>query len=178
MAVLTRTRNPCQLARAIYLAPELVPHTLLSASEPENVGTKLGIETVDPSYFFTEGRWLEHRRGLGLPDTPYPDGQSPSENPFENLDGLPKGTVGAVALDIRGCIASVTSTGGMTNKMVGRIGDTPHIGAGPWAEEWTETRWFRKLLKKITRKSIHQAVGISCTGDGDVCTSNFGFPPR
>jgi L-asparaginase / beta-aspartyl-peptidase len=168
LTLLTHTRNPSQLARALYLAPDLAPHTMLSGPEAESVGERLGIKSVDPSYYFTEHRWREHRRGLGLPEEPFPEGRVPSGTPFDNLDKFPTGTVGAVALDIRGCIASVTSTGGRTNKMVGRIGDTPQMGTGFWAEEWKDTSWFRKLLKKVMRSSTTKAVGLSGTGDGDV----------
>lgn len=169
LALLTRTKNPSQLARAIYLSPETVPHAMLGGDEAERVGKKLSIEQVDPSYFFTEKRWKEHRRGLGLPDGPYPPGQTPSKGePRERLDQMPTGTVGAVALDCRGCIASVTSTGGRTNKMVGRIGDTPQMGCGFWAEEWKEHRTFKKILNKLRGRRQRRAIGVSGTGDGDV----------
>ena len=125
LTLLTRARNPIKLARALYLAHDSTPHTLLSGSAAEHLGKKLGEELTEPAYFFTLRRWREHRRGLGLPDHPFPpdvpivdDGEK-GEDP---LDLLPKGTVGAVALDERGCIAVATSTGGLTNKFPGRIG--------------------------------------------------------
>ena len=70
--------------------------------------------------------------------------------------------MGAVALDIRGCIAVLTSTGGRTNKLVGRIGDTPHMGSGFWAEEWksTSNTWFRVLLDKFCRGHKPTSMGI------------------
>jgi len=168
LALLTRTRNPSQLTRALYLSPETIPHAMLSGHEAESIGEGLGIERVDPSYFFTEQRWKEHRRGLGFPDEPYPPGQTPSKDePWESLDQMPTGTVGAVALDCRGCIASVTSTGGRTNKMVGRIGDTPQMGSGFWAEEWKENRFVKKVLNKLRGRHQTRAIGVSGTGDGD-----------
>jgi beta-aspartyl-peptidase (threonine type) len=191
LTLLANTRNPSQLARALYLAPDCAPHTMLSGSTAEDVGKGLGIEPIDPSYYFTERRWREHRRGLGLPEEPYPDGRAPSDTSFDNIDEPRTGTVGAVALDVRGCIASVTSTGGLNNKMVGRIGDTPQIGAGFWAEEWKEAGWFRKLLNRVTRHSATKSIGISGTGNGDVrvppcmelvflpmrwCSISFGLP--
>jgi len=109
---------------------------------------------VDPSYFFTEHRWREHRRGLGLPEEPLPLPTNDGDL-YNTSDCYPTGTVGAVALDMRGNIAAVTSTGGKTNKLVGRIGDTPIFGAGFWAEEWTEVG------------GSPCAVGVSGTGDGD-----------
>ncbi|KAF9451273.1 asparaginase [Macrolepiota fuliginosa MF-IS2] len=163
--LLTKARNPSQLIRALYLAPDRVPHPLVSGSTAEEIAASLGETLVDPSYFFTERRWREHREGLGLPEEPLP--YPPDGNDTRTLDQLPKGTVGAVALDIRGCIATLTSTGGRTNKLVGRIGDTPHMGSGFWAEEWkpSNSTWLQKFVNMITRRPM--ALGVSGTGDGD-----------
>ncbi|TDL24178.1 asparaginase [Rickenella mellea] len=168
LTLLTRMRNPSQAARALYLSPTEAPHTMLSGPVAENLAADTGEQLVDPSYFFTESRWLEHRRGLGLPAEPYPPGQKPSDDgPSVLLDLTPTGTVGAVALDKNGCIASVTSTGGRTNKLVGRIGDTPQMSAGFWAEEWPVEGWWTRTFRKLTRRSSRRAVGVSGTGDGD-----------
>ncbi|EPQ57564.1 asparaginase [Gloeophyllum trabeum ATCC 11539] len=166
LTLLTRARNPSKLVRSIYLSPAQAPHTFMSGANAENIGESLGEILVDPSYFFTEQRWREHRRGLGLPEEPlpYPGHHEPKELP---LDQLPQGTIGAVALDVRGCIAACTSTGGKTNKLVGRIGDTPHMGAGFWAEEWKTTSWIRKTWDRVRRKDTTKGLGISGTGDGD-----------
>ena len=159
LTLLTRTRNPSQLARALYLSPATTPHPFLSGAPAEDLG---GLPPVDNSYFYTAARWREHRRGLGLPED---DARAGEEDEERLLDMMPKGTVGAVALDVRGCIAVCTSTGGRTNKLPGRIGDTPHYGAGFWAEEWIvqrpwwAPRWWRSKVR---------AVGVSGTGDGDV----------
>ena len=188
LTLLTRTRNPSKLARALYLSPDVAPHAFLSGAYAENdlngrlKDRGMEIALVDPSYFWTEGRWREHRRGLGLPpdDVDSPTGlalvaaRSHFGEISVNLDLLPQGTVGAVALDVDGCIASVTSTGGKTNKLVGRIGDTPSMGSGFWAEEWTvpqkgfkgAVRRFFKMKQKVQRR----AMGVSGTGDGDVRT--------
>ncbi|GLB37244.1 putative asparaginase [Lyophyllum shimeji] len=173
VTLLSRARNPSQVARALYLAPAVAPHTFLSGSTAESLGASLGAELVDPSYFFTERRWKEHRRGLGLPDEPVPPHAQPvlvDDSTPVPLDLLPKGTVGAVALDVRGCIAAATSTGGRTNKLVGRIGDTPSMGSGFWAEAWhaPERSWVQKVLGRLFRQKRHpRAVGVSGTGDGD-----------
>ncbi|KAG6854047.1 hypothetical protein C0991_011025 [Blastosporella zonata] len=171
----TQTRNPSQLVRALYLAPTAAPHTFLSGASAETIGESLGVKLVDPSYFFTEHRWREHRKGLGLPEEPLPahllsEDSEKADHTMPPLDQLPTGTVGAVALDIRGCIAALTSTGGRTNKLVGRIGDTPSMGSGFWAEQWnrTEGSWVQKVLGKIfAAKQEPTAVGVSGTGDGD-----------
>ncbi|EIW63441.1 asparaginase [Trametes versicolor FP-101664 SS1] len=168
VTLLTHARNPSKLARALYLSPAEAPHTMFSGAAAESIGAAQGIELVDESYFFTDARWREHRRGLGLPDEPSPQpGDHKGDNSWVPLDQLPTGTVGAVALDERGCIASVTSTGGRTNKLVGRVGDTPIMGAGFWAEEWTVKGWFRKAWRRVRRQSETVAVGVSGTGDGD-----------
>ncbi|KAG6813675.1 hypothetical protein H0H92_008523 [Tricholoma furcatifolium] len=169
VTLITRAKNPSQLVRALYLAPSAVPHTFISGATAENIGASLGVQLVDPSYFFTENRWREHRRGLGLPEEPLPQ-QTDAPNSLPPLDQLPTGTVGAVALDVRGCIASLTSTGGRTNKLVGRIGDTPSMGSGFWAEEWNrpEASWVQKVLDKLLNvRQEPTAVGVSGTGDGD-----------
>lgn len=169
VTLLTHARNPSKLARALYLSPAEAPHTMFSGAAAESIGAAQGIELVDESYFFTDARWREHRRGLGLPDKPSPQpGDHKDDNSWVPLDQLPTGTVGAVALDERGCIVSVTSTGGRTNKLVGRVGDTPIMGAGFWAEEWAVKGWFRKAWRRVRRQGTTVAVGVSGTGDGDV----------
>jgi len=173
VTLLTRARNPSQLVRDLYLVPSAAPHSFISGETAESLGASFGAELVDPSYFFTEHRWREHRRGLGLPEEPMPQHVRPilvDDSTVPPLDQLPTGTVGAVALDVRGCIAVMTSTGGRTNKLVGRIGDTPSMGSGFWAEAWgaAERSWVQKVLGKIFRKKRHpRAVGVSGTGDGD-----------
>ncbi|KIP08295.1 hypothetical protein PHLGIDRAFT_104546 [Phlebiopsis gigantea 11061_1 CR5-6] len=169
ITLLRHVRNPSQLARALYLAPTAAPHTMLSGRPVEDLAEELDIELVDESYFFTEGRWREHRRGLGLPEEPLPfPGKGSTEgNADVPLDQLPTGTVGAVALDVRGCIAAVTSTGGRTNKLAGRIGDTPSMATGFWAEEWPVEGRLRRFWKKVRGKGTKVAVGVSGTGDGD-----------
>ena len=152
----------------LYLSPPSTRHAFLSGTPAEDLG---GLPLVHPSYFYTSARWREHRRGLGLPegDTPGRGGGGSDENEDEMLlDMMPMGTVGAVALDMRGCIAVCTSTGGQTNKLPGRVGDTPHNGAGFWAEEWQAPRGrWRRWLPRSWRSKV-RAVGVSGTGDGDV----------
>ncbi|KAF9562762.1 asparaginase [Agrocybe pediades] len=165
---LTKAKNPSHLVRALYLAPSLVPHTFIAGSTVETIGEQLGETLVDPSYFFTEHRWKEHRHGLGLPEEPYPYPPPEQKDDTIPMDRYPTGTVGAVALDVHGCISAVTSTGGMTNKLVGRIGDTPCMGSGYWAEEWDDTSLLSKIWTKVTgRKPGKKGVGISSTGNGD-----------
>lgn len=125
LTLLRHVKNPANAARALYLHPSLAPHATLSDVTAEKVAESLGEKLVDPSYFFTEAQWRSHRRGLGLPEEPLPPGQDKDNSEGGMIIEQPAmGTVGAVALDARGCIATVTSTGGKTNKLVGRIGET------------------------------------------------------
>ncbi|KAF8316353.1 N-terminal nucleophile aminohydrolase [Clavulina sp. PMI_390] len=168
LSLLSHARNPIKAARELYLAHDLTPHVLLSGTAAEQLAQKLGAEMVDPSYFWTPNRWREHRKGLGLPEQPYPPGVPADEEKSDYpLDQLPKGTVGAVALDERGCIAAATSTGGLTNKLPGRIGDTPQLSAGFFAAEWKPRGWLNRAWRHVHGKNAKRAVGISGTGNGD-----------
>ena len=180
--LLTCAKNPSKLVEALYTRPDLAPHAFLSGSTAEvELGHKiLGTEVVDASYYFTEARWKEHRRGLGLPEEVliHPCSSKETLTEADPFDLMPKGTVGAVALDAYGSISVVTSTGGKTNKLVGRIGDTPSMGSGFWAEEWTVKKSYlaRTLGSLLGLKSDgmqKRGVGVSGTGDGDVSDSEY-----
>jgi beta-aspartyl-peptidase (threonine type) len=118
VAGVRHVRNPVDLARRVM---ERSPHVLLSGAGAEEFALEQGMELVPRKYFFTERRWqqLERARAgdkLGSAALGY------------------FGTVGAVARDSRGNLAAATSTGGMTNKRWGRVGDSPIIGAGNYAD--------------------------------------------
>ncbi|KAI3324192.1 L-asparaginase precursor [Xylariaceae sp. AK1471] len=112
--------------------PSAQGHTLIHGKTAETLARKYGLETVDPSYFFTQKRWDEHVRGLEK------EKQGKGAATWSIEEYMAQGTCGAVALDENGVVCAATSTGGMTNKLTGRIGDTPVVGAGFWAEEWSE----------------------------------------
>lgn len=108
---------------------------------------------MQEEYFWTRKRWDEHKRGLGAGDEERWEEKiagKDAEN-GEGWDGheyLPQGTVGCVALDQYGTLCVATSTGGLTNKLAGRIGDTPTFGAGFWAEDWeAATRSSVRILR-------------------------------
>ncbi len=122
IAGVTRVRNPILLAKAVM---QQSPHVMLSGSGAESFAQSVGIELVDPGYFHTEFRWKQLQAAKEK-------AQSASAAPLP-ADAY-FGTVGAVALDREGKVAAATSTGGMTNKRWGRIGDAPIIGAGTWAD--------------------------------------------
>ncbi|KAL9131671.1 MAG: hypothetical protein Q9217_000482, partial [Psora testacea] len=121
-------------------------HCCLGGETAERLAREWRLEMVDENYFKTKKRWDEHRRGLKDANRAGQgaSGYIPEEVTLKNLISsgwdvhpyLPQGTVGCVALDQHGTICVATSTGGLTNKLPLRIGDTPTIGAGFWAEEW------------------------------------------
>ncbi|KAI1472711.1 N-terminal nucleophile aminohydrolase [Daldinia caldariorum] len=114
--------------------PSAQGHTLVHGETAETLAKMYGLELVDPKYFFTQQRWDEHIRALENEKV----GKGLATWSAEEY--LPQGTCGAVALDADGVVCAATSTGGLTNKLTGRIGDTPVVGAGFWAEEWEEER--------------------------------------
>jgi L-asparaginase / beta-aspartyl-peptidase len=137
VAGVTRVRNPISLARLVM---EQSPHVMMIGQGAETFGEQHGVEMVDPSWFFTEARWNSLRRALeaeGRPVPPRPPRRPRrrrADTAAPDTAGDRKfGTVGAVALDRHGNLAAATSTGGMTNKRFGRVGDVPIIGAGTYA---------------------------------------------
>jgi len=133
-------RNPVLLAKEVMVQ---TPHILLSGQGAMAFAKACGARMETPEYFHTDFR---HRQWLSVKDS----GISVLDHSTgEQLRGENKmGTVGAVALDMHGHLAAATSTGGMTNKQFGRVGDSPVIGAGTWADDHT--------------------CAISCTGHGEL----------
>ncbi|HOD65462.1 MAG TPA: isoaspartyl peptidase/L-asparaginase [candidate division Zixibacteria bacterium] len=129
-AMLRRVRNPINLARAIL---EYSPHVLLAGEGAEKFAQEHGVRLVEPEYFYTEQRWQQLQQALAKERQ-----EGGDQTRLDHSDDRDKtGTVGAVALDRAGNLAAATSTGGMTNKRFGRIGDSPIIGAGIWADNAT-----------------------------------------
>jgi L-asparaginase / beta-aspartyl-peptidase len=124
VAGVTTIKNPISAARAVM---EKSPHVMMAGKGAEAFAAGAGLEIVDPSYFWTERRWKELQRELASEG-----GKTSDLGPW--LDQRKFGTVGAVALDQNGNLAAGTSTGGMSNKRWGRIGDSPIIGAGTYAD--------------------------------------------
>ena len=116
-AGITRVRHPVALARAVM---EKTPHVLLIGAGAESYAEDAGLEIVEPDWFITDRERERH--------------------------SAEHGTVGAVALDATGQLAACTSTGGVRAQLPGRVGDTPMIGAGTWADA---------------------RVAVSCTGTGE-----------
>ena len=133
VAGVTRTRHPISLARRVM---EKSPHVMLVGAGADTYSREQGLEQVEPGWFYTEYRWESLEKTLkekGLPIPPKPAGIT--SDPAKDLvhDEGKRGTVGVVALDANGNLAAGTSTGGMTAKRWGRVGDSPIIGAGTYA---------------------------------------------
>ncbi len=113
-----KVKNPILLARAVM---DKSPHVMMVSDGAEAFAQSIGMTLVDPKYFYTEHRWQQLQEALK--DDAAKAKPSVSQH----------GTVGAVALDSAGHLAAGTSTGGLTNKRFGRVGDSPIIGAGTYA---------------------------------------------
>jgi len=126
VAGVTTIKNPISAARAVM---EQTDHVMLAGPGADEFAASIGLEIVDPGYFFTQRRWdaLQDKKRRELEA----EGQTSSldRDPYTRA----MGTVGALALDREGRLAAATSTGGTTNKRWGRIGDAPIIGAGTYA---------------------------------------------
>lgn len=167
-------------------APSAQGHTQLYGEAAEVLARQYGCEMVSPNYFFTQQRWDEHVKALEKEKK-----GTVASATWDEKEYLPQGTCGAVAMDEDGVICAATSTGGLTNKLTGRVGDTPVPGAGFWAGEWDEagdptrgmpagisfagplqglfadclpTPWMYAPAGDAT---VSRAVGVSGTGNGD-----------
>ena len=127
IAGVTIIKNPISLARLVM---EKTQHVLFAGKGADDLGMQLGVEIVDPSYFFVQERF----------------------NELKKMTRNTKGTVGCVAIDQYGNISAATSTGGRTGKMPGRVGDSPLINAGTYANNKT--------------------CGVSATGIGELFIKN------
>lgn len=145
-----RIKNPITAARQVM---EKSVHVMLSGEGAEQFAVLQGCELADPAYFYSEARYqqllIAQKHNEVLLDH---SGEHKDATGTTKTGGKKLGTVGAVALDTWGNIAAATSTGGMTNKQYGRIGDTPVIGAGTYANNRT--------------------CAVSCTGHGEFFIRN------
>ncbi len=154
VAFVQNVKNPIKLARLVM---EKTEHVLLGGEGANEFANEMQVEFETDEYFFTEHRYRQLLKAIDagrvqldhVGDVSSAGFQIPSELRTLSLEPEAKnlGTVGAVACDAFGNLASATSTGGMTNKKFGRIGDTPIIGAGNYAENAT--------------------CAVSCTGHGE-----------
>jgi beta-aspartyl-peptidase (threonine type) len=129
VSAVTHSRHPVTLARAVM---ERSPHTMLTGAGADRFGSEHDIEQAPPAWFHTDERWRQYE-------------ELKAGGRFDA--DLKYGTVGAVARDAAGHLAAATSTGGLTGKRWNRIGDSPVIGAGTWADD--------------------RGAATSCTGSGE-----------
>ncbi len=159
VAGVTTVRNPINAARAVMEKSE---HVMMTGPGADRFAKEAGLDIVDPSYFYTEERWnalqnalKEDSLKMKLDHSQEADKKSAfyhnARLGIVNIDNK-FGTVGCVALDKEGNLSAGTSTGGMTNKKYGRVGDSPIIGAGTYANNKT--------------------VAVSCTGWGEYYIRN------
>ena len=147
-------KNPIRAARAVM---ENSPHVLLSGAGADTFALQQGLTIVEPEYFFTKRRWESYQKVKAKKE-----------------QGEKHGTVGAVALDMQGNLAAATSTGGMTYKMKGRVGDSPIIGAGTYADNNTcavsatgHGEFFMRNVVAYDISALMKYKGLSLTDAAD-----------
>jgi len=143
VAGVTTIRNPIRAAHAVMTQSN---HVLLIGEGAEQFAAEQCLEIVDTSYFHTQHRWDQLQKAIAK-NRLMLDHDNDSATPLSDA-GEKHGTVGAVALDCQGNLAAGTSTGGLTNKRFGRVGDSPIIGAGTYAD--------------------NRSVAVSATGTGEM----------
>ncbi|MGZ5210372.1 MAG: isoaspartyl peptidase/L-asparaginase family protein [Kaistella sp.] len=147
-------KNPIKAAIAVMQNSE---HVMLSGEGAEKFAQEKGLEIVNPDYFWTKDRWegLQKLKQKELLKNPVKTSQNQLPESYEIDQKF--GTVGAVALDKNGNIAAGTSTGGMTNKKYGRIGDAPIIGAGTYANSQvgiSATGWGEFFIRATAARTV------------------------
>ena len=146
---LTTVKNPISLARKVM---EDSPHIFFSGQGAEQFADQTSVERVDNEHFRTETRYRQWQRSQT-------DEAMNLMEPMNEIwvEGEKFGTVGAVALDIDGNLAAATSTGGMTNKQFGRVGDVPIIGSGTFANHVaaiSATGWGEQIMRNVSANTI------------------------
>ncbi|MBG2801268.1 MULTISPECIES: isoaspartyl peptidase/L-asparaginase family protein [Proteus] len=146
VAGVTTVKNPINAAIAVM---EKSPHVMMVSNGADLFAKEQGLTIVDPSYFRTEHRWQQLQKAIEKEQVVLDhDGKTAALFVDPMMYDYKYGTVGAVALDQHGNLAAGTSTGGMTNKRYGRVGDSPIIGAGNYAD--------------------NETVAVSATGSGEM----------
>lgn len=163
VASLTNVKNPVTAARKVM---EKSQHVMMMGAGAEKFAAMNGCEIVDPSYFYTEDRWKNLLRARQADSLKFqPERSKKAELKQTNSRDDKYGTVGAVALDKHGNLAAATSTGGMTNKRHGRVGDVPIIGAGTYANNLTCaiscTGWGEFFIRLVMAKSVSDRIELA-----------------
>ncbi|MCF3111903.1 isoaspartyl peptidase/L-asparaginase [Niabella sp. CC-SYL272] len=168
VAGVTVIKNPIDAAKAVMERSE---HVMMAGRGAELFARECGLTIVDPRYFYTEERWQGLQRAIRE------DARKSKPDHSYQGTGYPDyklGTVGAVALDQEGNLAAGTSTGGMTNKKFGRIGDSPVIGAGTYAKNQTAavscTGWGEYFIRSVAAYDLsalmeYQNMPVAAAGE-------------
>lgn len=143
IAMSRKIKNPIEAAKIVM---EKTPHTLIAGEGADKLAKANGLELVSQKYFYTPHRYQQFKEAQKSKEVLLDSDKAKAH--LGNYTEPYLGTVGAIALDKNGNLAAGTSTGGTTNKMTGRIGDSPIIGAGNYAN--------------------NDSVAVSCTGTGDI----------
>jgi L-asparaginase / beta-aspartyl-peptidase len=158
VAGVTIIKNPVSAARAVM---EKSPHVMMAGKGAEQFARDQGLVIVDPSYFYTPERWDGLQKAIRQDSIERKKTTATIKNDYKY------GTVGAVALDLQGNLAAATSTGGMTNKKFGRIGDAPIIGAGTYASNQTAaisgTGWGEFYIRLVLAKTVSDMMEFGKT---------------
>jgi beta-aspartyl-peptidase (threonine type) len=173
VAGLRHVKNPITLARAVM---EKSPHVMMTGEGAEKFAREQKLDIVDEKYFWTQERWDSLQKILEEEKRRKGEEEKPKAGIISEqaLDTNRFGTVGAVALDKDGNIAAGTSTGGMTNKRYGRVGDAPIIGAGTYANNETcgvsATGWGEFFIRVGVARDIaalmeYQALTVQTAAD-------------
>jgi len=157
VAGVTTVKNPISAARAVMEKSE---HVMMVGVGADQFAKDAGLEIVDPKYFWTKERWDGLQQAIKEDSTKavLDHGSKKSELLGSKNHDYKFGTVGCVALDKAGNLAAGTSTGGMTNKKYGRVGDAPIIGAGTYCNNETAgvscTGWGEFYIRNVVAKTI------------------------
>ncbi|WP_029279047.1 isoaspartyl peptidase/L-asparaginase family protein [Pedobacter borealis] len=169
VAGVTTIKNPISAARAVMEKSE---HVMMVGAGADQFAKEVGLEIVDPKYFWTKERWDGLQQAIKEDSTKavLDHGSKKSELFGIKNHDYKFGTVGCVALDQAGNLAAGTSTGGMTNKKYGRVGDAPIIGAGTYCNNETAgiscTGWGEFYIRNVVAKTISDLMeykGLSVT---------------
>ena len=169
VAGVTNVRSPVHLAQLIMARSE---HLMLIGEGAESFARSQGVDVTEPSFFHTQRRWDEMQRAKERGESARPNvlGDADDVMAPASADGGPisaegkSGTVGAVALDSAGHLAAATSTGGMANKMWGRVGDSPVIGAGTYASALCAvscTGWGEYFIRNAIAFDVHARMAYT-----------------
>ncbi|KQR66914.1 isoaspartyl peptidase/L-asparaginase family protein [Pedobacter sp. Leaf176] len=180
VAGVTTVKNPISAARAVMEKSE---HVMMVGAGADQFAKDAGLEIVNPKYFWTKERWDGLQQAIKEDSTKavLDHGSKKSELLGSKNHDYKFGTVGCVALDKSGNLAAGTSTGGMTNKKYGRVGDAPIIGAGTYCNNETAgiscTGWGEFYIRNVVAKNISDLMeykGLSVSAASKIAIDKVG----